>query len=632
MTRPPRFDAGITRADFLNAALLGTGASLLGMRPPASRDGATAEPVAPAARGDDWTGYGGVGDYARANGNTRAVLDAAHRLRDGAYGTLGAVRDTGERYDLVVVGGGVSGLTAAYRFAAGSEHRRRCLVLENHPVFGGEARQNEFLVNGVRLIAPQGSNQFGVPAEGSRSLAATMWEELGLPRQFDYVEPSASSGGIRIPLDNYAHMEGVSETAVDVGYHFEPPGAAPVWLRNIWANDLADAPITPELRADLLRWRYSGAEVTEEFRRSLDRTTYRDYLEGVLKLDPGVTRFVTPVIGLINGATPDAVSAFAAHQIGMPGVGRVRPRGGSLPRSFPGGNATYARHLVRKLVPGSIAGADNFADVMVGRIAFSRLDRAGQPTRIRVNATVISVRHAPDGREVEIVYERGGHLERVRAARVIMASGAWITKHVLRDLTPEIRAAYGEFTYAPAMVVNVALTNWRFLKRLGVSACRWFDDGFGFSCNIRRPMRVGRYAPPVDPDQPTVLTFYLGLYSAGHPAAEQGVLGRTLLFGTSYADYEARLAGHLTRLFGDHGFDARRDVAGVILNRWGHARVLQPPGFYYGRDGKPAAREVVEAGYGRIAIGHSELNGHQNITGAMAQGYRAAEAVLSQSG
>jgi spermidine dehydrogenase len=53
--------------------------------------------------------------------------------------------------------------------------------------------------------------------------------------------------------------------------------------------------------------------------------------------------------------------------------------------------------------------------------------------------------------------------------------------------------------------------------------------------------------------------------------------------------------------------------------------VIQPPGFYYGRDGKPPAREIVQKGFGRIAIAHAELNGHQNATGALAQGKRAAE-------
>ena len=140
---------------------------------------------------------------------------------------------------------------------------------------------------------------------------------------------------------------------------------------------------------------------------------------------------------------------------------------------------------------------------------------------------------------------------------------------------------------------------------------------------------AGPYHPPLHPDKPTVLTFYLGLYTAGLPAGEQGNRGREKMLATSYADYERQIRSQMTMLFGDAGFDWRKDVAGVVLNRWGHARVLQPPGFYYGREGKKPAREIVQQGFGKIAIAHAELNGHQNATGALAQGKRAAEQLLS---
>ena len=89
---------------------------------------------------------------------------------------------------------------------------------------------------------------------------------------------------------------------------------------------------------------------------------------------------------------------------------------------------------------------------------------------------------------------------------------------------------------------------------------------------------------------------------------------------------ERAIRAQLSRQFSSAGFDPRRDVAGIILNRWGHARLVQPPGWFYGTGpDSPAPREVVARGFGRIAIGHSELNGHQSATGAMAQGRRLGE-------
>ena len=590
--------------------------------------------AAPSAA-DPWTGSGGVGDYAASNGNTRPVLEAAHRIRDGKYATLPPnLVDTGELLDVVVVGGGIAGLTAAYTVAKHSGRTKTCLVLENHPIFGGEAKQNEFVVDGVRLVGPQGSNQFGVPRAGSQSLSEEVWSDFGLPREFEYAALDPALDALGIPLDNYAHMDGVNEQQVDVGYFFdESSGAArPTWLRNIWRNDLADTPFPDHVKRDLLRWRNTAGETTEEFRRRLDTMTYAEYLERELTLGPEVTRFVTPIVGLINGATPDVVSAFAAQQIGMPGVSRIRSRTGPLPQSFPGGNATHARHFVKYLVPDAISGPPGFEGVMRGSVDFAALDRPGQSTRLRVGATVIRVQHARSagaGEHVEVIYEQGGRLYRTRGRTAVMASGGWVTKHVVSDLPQEISTAYGEFVHCPAMVVNVALRNWRFLYQLGAPACRWFDDGFGFSCNIRRPMIVGGDpVPALHPDRPTILTFYMGLYTPGKALAEQGPLGRQRLLDTTYADHERRLRRHMVRLFASAGFDARRDIAGIILNRWGHARLVQPPGFYYGRNGRPAGREVVERGFGRIAIGHSELNGHQNVNGAMAQGQRAALQVL----
>lgn len=629
-------DSRITRKDFLNATLLGVGGMLVSSVAPAfARTG-----EADTAQGaDSWTGFGGVGDYARSNGNTKAVLDAAHKVRDGAYAkTAAGANDTDEFYDIVVVGGGIAGLAAAYTLAKSTNRAKTCLVLENHPIFGGGAKQNEFLVRDVRLVGPQASNQFGVPGATGTSITSESWRDFGLPRSFTYQDVDPSVGGLRIPLDNYAHMDGVNETQVDVAYFFDQKSGGatkPAWLRNIWQNDMAETPFPADVRADILKWRKTSGETTDEFRRRLDTMTYAQYLEGVLKLRPEVTAFAAPVVGLINGAAPDAVSAFASSQIGMPGVARVRTGTGSLPQSFPGGNSAFARHFVKWLVPAGISGDPGLEGVHNGRVKWAELDRKGESTRIRVGATVVRIEHAQtasNGEHVVVTYELGNKLYRTRARAVVVAAGGAMARAVLSDMPDEMRAAYATFQHAPALVVNVALDNWRFLHKLGAACARWFDDDFGFSCNIRRPMVIGPAPRPMTPDDPAVLTFYVGLYSPGLPLAAQVAAGRKRLLETSYADFERLIRSKMTRMFGSAGFDARRDIAGIVLNRWGHARVVQPPGFYYGSGGAPPARDVVAKGYGRITIGHSELGGHQSATGAMGQGQRAAQQALKLAG
>lgn len=605
----------ITRRDMINGSLAGAGAMLLAG--PASAAGSPP---------DSFTGYGGVGDYASANGNTQPVIQAAHGIRDTLYTGWEKAPET-EHYDLVIVGGGPAGLMAAYEYAKLTQGGKRCLILENHPVFGGASKQNDFLVQGVRLTGPQAANGFLIPEPGSGTQMDHLFDELGLPRHYEWGAWDERFTPIRFPRDNYANMDGLAESKVDIAYYFDRGDGAPgpTWHKNIWANDLADTPFSPELRRDLLAWR-KGPAAGDPPPELLDRMSYRHYLEVVRGFDPGVTRHARPHTSLLTGVSPDAASARAAgHYVST----QQRPD-----ISFPGGNSVIARAVVKKLIPGAIRGGDDFADMVRQPIDFTAFDRPAQPTRIRLGATAFSVKHRSD-RLVDIAYVKGGKPYHVSADAVVMASGGWVNRRIIADLPADIAAAYGEFVHAPALVVNVALTNWRFLYRLGAAAARWFDDEtmFGFTGNVRQPMVVGGQAPALDPDKPALFTLYTGLYTPGEgDARTQTIANRTRLLATPYADYERIIRTQMTQLFGPTGFDARRDIAGIVLNRWGHARVVQYPGFYFGQPGKPSPREVAAKGFGRVVIAHSELEGAQNYTAAFKHGARAAREVLSRTG
>jgi spermidine dehydrogenase len=629
-------NSNITRRDFINSTLMGVGGTLLATSIPLSLLGCEAG-KGPVVAKDPWTGYGAVGDYANASGNTKAVMEAAHKVRDGLYNDPSIpVKNTDEVYDMVIVGGGMSGLGAAHYFKKNASAGQKCLILENHSIFGGEAKRNEFIVNGQRLMGPQGSNDFGVPREGSGSLTDQLFDELKIPREYKYQNWDTELKPLNFGLDNYAHMTGVAESKVDIGYFFkEGQGVSSAqWFNNIWRNDLADAPFSEAVKQDLLKWRYYNVEQRGlEFSKLLDSMTYKEYLEGVLKLSPEVTQYTDPVIGLISGAGSDAISAFAASQIGMPGVGRARGKNASSPLSFPGGNTAFARFFVKGLIPESIKGAHTFEDITNQNVDFEALDKESNQVRIRVNATVVNVAHEGNPANAELVkvmYEKDGITYQVKAKSVVMASGGWINKHIIRDLPEEIKEAYNEFTYAPALIANVALTNWRFMYKLGITAAQWFGDGFGFSCNIRKTMVIGDYNPPLHPDQPAVLTFYMGASTPGLSLQQQNMAARAKIFSTSFFDYEKQLRTQMLEQFGASGFDPEKDIAGITLNRWGHARLTQQPGFFFGKDGKPAPREVVAKGFGKIIIGHSELNGHQSWTGGVSQGFRAAEEALGK--
>jgi spermidine dehydrogenase len=615
--------ASITRRDFIGSTLIGSGAVLLSAAAPSFAQSLTSQ----------WNGYAGIGDYARSNGNIASVVNAAHGVRDGIYeARIATAPEVDELYDLIIVGGGFSGLIAAYEFRK-ARPNGRCLILENHPVFGGEAKQNQMLVDGVMLTGPQGSNDAIVPqADNSYAHVAGLWDEIGMPRSFDFVRPSGAAASLKFARDNYDPMFW-NERGSSLGYFFDTPFAyRQAWVVDPWSDDLARAPIPAEVRRDWVAWKKHTPVLTRGDEASTDRwldsMSYGDLIVRELGLSRQVFRLSDPLVATGDyGVSSDAISAYAAKLLGLPGTDENVISDDTF--SFPGGNAAILRHIVKAMLPDAITGSRSFADVLYAPIDFAALDRP-QNTRIRLGATAIAVRHegeAEKAQGVSVTYAVGGELQRVRGRAAIVAAGGWITRHIVRDLPPAYVAAYAQFHHAPILVVNVAVHNWNAFAKLGVSAAHWFD-GFGFFVNIRQPMRIGGVPVPLDPAKPAMLTLYVGFPQAGVPIAVQTSGARTMLFNTTYADFELQIRRQLQRMFGGAGFNAKRDIAGIVINRWGHAYIAPQPGFYFGTAGTAAPLEVIRERFGRIAFGHSELSGRQSWGRAAQESRRALRQVL----
>ena len=617
----------ITRRDFLNGVLAGSGAALLH-----GRGNAT---PALGEVGPDWYGYGGVGDYAPSHGNTPDVVNTAHRLRDGGYPDFSDSMPVDEEYDVVIVGGGMAGLGAAWHFRKHAAPGRTCLLLDNHPLFGGEAKENEFSVDGVTLVAPQGANGFFVPPHAAdpeqASGDARYYAEFNIPRDLPYQDWAPGVRPLNICRDNYGYLHWLLEDKTDVGYFFPGNEGGP-WARNIWRNDLRETPFSEEQRRALLAWRNSRNDNLqgEGARLRLDSMSYKAYLEQELQLGSRGAAMADLFLASSFGLGSDAVSAWVARDVMMPGALSQEQADQDMGRreSFPGGNSGFARYFLKHIIPAAISGEPVFDDIITGSINFKALDNPGQPVRIRLGSTALSVRHEGSGTSaVRIVAAGAGRVYSIRARGVVMASGGWINRFVVRDLPDEFKHTYAQFNHAPFLVANVALNNWRFLYELGITACRW-EGGFGHTCNIRRPMRVGPHPAPLDPDKPMTLTFYVPMHTPGLPVKAQVTKGRAELFYTSYLEYERSILQQMARLFTASGFNAERDVRGIILNRWGHAYVVPEPGFFFDTPTRTAPRNIIKRGYGRIAFGHSELEGFQHWGPAADEGRRAMQQLL----
>ncbi len=277
------FNPAITRRDFVGGTLIGSGAALLAAKAPGLIRQAEAQTLAAPLNdlGPDWTGPGGVGDYATANGNTHTVVNAAHTFRNHDLDArINSAADTGEEYDLVVVGAGFAGCTAAYTYL--KEHPdARVLIFDNHDIFGGEARQNEFEVDGYRLWGPQGSTGAVWPIEGAKKIDmySHLWDELELPQELSWQEPVNSS--LKIPYDTYSPMH-LTWEGTDLGWFHEGHPMAV----NPWANRFADVPIDDKTKNDFL-WMevYRQPPEREDWMQWLDTMTYKEFMEDEMGID-----------------------------------------------------------------------------------------------------------------------------------------------------------------------------------------------------------------------------------------------------------------------------------------------------------------------------------------------------------
>lgn len=618
-------EQGITRRDFLNSTLLASGGALLASVSPSQLLAQKAN--AQRLYTDDWTGYGGVGDYAYSNGNTTAVFEAGHRIRDGEFETAPTnFVETNEIYDCVVVGGGISGLAAALIFQRKAGAGKTCLLLDNHPVFGGEAKRNEFLVDGHRLLAHQGSALFQV--NYPHSFIERFYGSIGLktPR-LEYQKWGSSEREVKLPTTPYL---GGAPYGLYFGKKFGKPDG--VWLTDPWGKKLEGAPISAQAREELLRTQSSSTFQTPQYRgdaisRRLDTITLEDHLMEKYQISRETVRtFLTPDEGSAFGLGPDALSGYTAYAFDAFG-----PTLDDENQMFPDGNSGIARLIVKTMIPEAIAGQHSLEDVCRKPIDFSALDRPDTATRIRLGSTAVWVKHEGDPAKsqfVTIFYTQGSKVYRVRARSVVMAGGSWTTKHIVRDLPQDRKDAYAQFYRSPCMIANVAVRNWRFLYKMGISGAQWYE-GFGTYLQLRKLALCGSESPTIGPDSPVVITLKVVYSRPGHTTEEQGHLGRAEMISTPFREYEQQIRQQFTEMFARAGFDASRDIAGIILNRWGHAYCSPAPGFYFGKDGKPAPGELLRsAPFGRIAFANVDLSGMPDHKSSIIEADRAVGQLL----
>jgi spermidine dehydrogenase len=619
-------NTAIDRRDLLNSTLLAAGGVLLN----------AVSPLQLLAE-EDWTGYGGVGDYSNSNGNTYEVMTAGHQIRDHVFdGKAAKGKDTGETFDCIIVGGGISGLAAALFFKHQAGPTKTCLVIDDHPIFGGEAKRNEFEVDGQRLMAHQGSAACFQPLPGT--FLSEFYDSVGIDwSAFQYQTWSGAKRAMQ--LETAPYPVGGSTSGFFFGAKFGRLEG--LWLIDPWGKQLNGAPIAPQARQELLNMknadrrpfsahRFQPKEHGDAASRHLDSITLEQHLIETYGLSADTIRtFLSPIQGGGSGLGPDVLSAYCEYAADVLLPWQYE-KGAQM---FPGGNTGMARHILKQIIPDAIPGPTKMVSICRGRVNFQALDRKGQPARIRTGATVISVEHEGEPEHaafVKISYTKGGKLYGLRAKSVIMAGGSWTTKHVVREMPAVCREAYAQFHRAPCLMANVAVRNWRFLYDLGLTECQWFE-GIGNYLTMRKVATIGTDPATLSPDTPTVINLKILFSRPGLSLQEQTVRGRTELLSTPFRTYERQIREQLTAMFARSGFHASRDIAGIILNRWGHAYLSPQPGFFFGKDGKGGPGDTIRNHpYGRIAFANSDLSGIMDHRMSILEARRAVQQIMQK--
>ena len=586
-------------------------------------------------------------------GSHEGSFEVAHDMRDGT--TWQAVPSGESDYDLVVVGGGISGLAAAYFYRKQNGPDSRILILDNHDDFGGHAKRNEFWHEGRMFLVNGGTLNVEAPSQFSTVAAGLLWE-LGIDRA-RYFEKNRNMFSfyrdMGLKSSMFFDLETFGSDKLVVGYNEQPIEEA------IAQSPLGDAAKRDVIRLYRSKENYFQGLSAEEARSQLGHMSYQDYVIKVAGCHPDVIKlFRTSFHGSLVVA-PDAIPAIYFRDNGFPGFegltlddlppnlwanepggqhGRensTRANEGDPDMYFPDGNATITRLLVRSLIPGAVTG-NSMEDVITAAVDYSKLDRSGNNVRLRLNSMVVNVNQDEDER-VTTTFVNHDQAYTVRSKAVVMACWNTVIPYLCPQLSVRQKEGLAYGIKSPLVYTGVLLSNWQSFVKTGISGVT-APGGFHSRIGLQAALEMGNYITARSADDPIVvrLSAYFDVPWSGLPRREQHLRGRNRMLATPFNTFEYHIRDQLTRILGPAGFDDQRDILGITVNRWphGYSYSYNPlhdteEWAYTTTAERPAI--VGRQRFGRIAIANADAAASPHTDAAINEAYRAVVELLESN-
>jgi spermidine dehydrogenase len=603
----------ITRRDFINGSLMVAGSSMLPFNANGQAAMAALDPsyYPPALTG--------------LRGSHPGSNDHAHSRAWAGRSDWGPTTRLSEAYDLVVVGGGLSGLAAAYFYQQQHGTDKKILILDNHDDFGGHAKRNEHTIGGDMRISYGGSQTITDPRYADE-VVLNLLQDIGVDlKRFETAYDMGFFKRNNLGSVTYFNEEVFGEDKVVRHPYCNYPNYVEGLLPGKLSSEQAaqQAPLSDKGKEQLLRVLNGGLHTLDvpeaELSNYIRTHSYFDYLKGTLGVDdPGVLRMARHS-GLDWATTgTDLMSIASAKSSGALGFKPVAVYDEDNPyiHHFPDGNAGVARALVNKLIP-KVAKGDNAEELVLAKFNYAELDKPNNAARIRLNSTVVNVEHGGDAKnasDVFVNYITDNKSYQVKTRGVVMACYNMIIPHIVTGLPQEQAAALKLQGKSPLQYTTVGLRNWRAMKELEIGLAM-SPGNMHQAVLMDFPVSMGGYEYTKAPDDPCVIQMICCPYGqVGLPRLEQYRESRARMLGLQFPDYEQEIRRHLSGMLPNKFFDFDRDVASISVNRWAHGYATGGPG-----DSTRIGRQP----FGRITIANSDSAPGADAKTAMMMGYRA---------